>query len=544
MKKYITIALCVLLLVVLALPTFAAEETKMTVTPSKTVVQRGETIDFTVSVTGETPYTSLFAELTIDTNVFEFVSSVTKANLMVDYDGTSIVVLNTAGTNYVGDLQVLTFRVKDTAPIKPSAVTGTASGNSGALTVQFVGTTVSINCEHDYPAAWTKIDDQYHEKVCSKCGTHDKQEHTWNEGEPIEPATCTDPGKEKFTCDDGCGATKEERIDPKGHAWDNDCDKVCNNDADHTRETSHKYGEKWATDTTSHWHECTICGDRKDNEDHKPGPEATDTSAQICTVCEYVIKPAKEHVHSYGDEWVYDTDTHWHRCKTKASPDCYVKDAEAPHDYDDACDVSCNTCDYVREAPHSFDMELKANAVGHWNVCTKCGERSQVEPHNPGAEATEDTPQTCLDCNFVIKMQLNHVHDFGEEWHNDDASHWQSCNDPKCPEVQTLEPHKWNEGEQQTDGNWKYVCTVCGKEVTQAEQMGTEPTTPPTTAPSGNEPTQPAAPQNPGEGEDDGGIPWKWAGIAAIALLIIGFILLIIEFIRSRKTNMHGKFSK
>ena len=46
MKKYITIALCVLLLVLAAVPAFAAEETKITVTASKTVVQRGETVDF------------------------------------------------------------------------------------------------------------------------------------------------------------------------------------------------------------------------------------------------------------------------------------------------------------------------------------------------------------------------------------------------------------------------------------------------------------------------------------------------------------------
>ena len=545
MKKYITIALCVLLLIVLAVPTFAAGETKIMVTPDKTVVQRGETVELAISISGEASFTSVVAELNYDANVFEYVSSAaTSTGPMVDYDGVSIAILNMSGTKYEGDLLTITLRVKDTAPIDPSKVTGSASGNSGELAVQFVGTTVNINCEHAY-SAYEKVDDEFHTRTCSKCKSVDKQAHKWDEGEFCPAPTCTEPGKEKFTCtDETCDATKIVDLDPKGHDWSKSCN-VCANDPDHTRTDAHNYPDTMESDTTSHWYECADCHDRKDNEDHKPGPEATDTTAQICTVCEYVIKPAKEHVHKYGDEWVYDTDNHWHRCETKASPDCYVKDGVAPHEYSNDCDVSCNTCDYVRVAPHDFNSKLLGNVNGHYYKCTgaDCDAVSEVEPHIPGEEATENTPQTCTECGFIIKMQLSHVHDFGETWHTDDKDHWKSCSDPQCPEMDAYAPHEWDEGVE-VEGGYLYTCAVCAHQLTLTEQMGTEPTTPPTTAPSGNEPTQPAAPQNPGEPEEKGGIPWKWAGIAAIVLLIIGFILIIIEFIRSRKTNMHGKFSK
>lgn len=542
MKKYITIALCLLLLIVLAVPTFAAEATKMTVTSSKTVVQRGETVDFTVAISGTTAFTSVVAEFTFDANVFEYVSSTTTQNgPMVDYDEVSIAVMSLSAIKYEGELLTITLRAKDTAPIKSSAITGSASGNNGELPVTFVGTTVNINCQHSYPTTWTKVDGEYHEKICSKCQTHDKQKHTWDDGELTSPPSCTNEGKEEYTCIDGCGATKTEKVKALGHSWDNACDKTCNRkDCGYTRETEHEYSASWKSDATGHWHECIKkCGSESDFAAHTPGPEATANDAQTCTVCKYEIAPKLEHVHSFGTEWNYDTENHWHRCETPASPDCYEMDALAPHDYDDACDISCNTCGYVRVAPHSPNGEWRASANGHWSVCTICNTDTPILDHVPGPEATQDTPQTCAECNFIIKMELSHVHDFGEQWYSDDTNHWQSCNDFRCPEVQSMEPHAWDEGEELPDGGFLYICSVCAKQMIMTEPMGTEPST----VPSTGAPTNPDA-SRPAEKEPKDAISWEWAGIAAIVLLIVGVVLLVIEFIRSRKTNMKGKFSK
>ena len=85
------------------------------------------------------------------------------------------------------------------------------------------------------------------------------------------------------------------------------------------------------------------------------------------------------------------------------------------------------------------------------------------------------------------------------------------------------------------DGKLRYTCAICTKELILEEPMGSEPETQPTTPPTT---------QKPGQKEEKGGFPWQWAGIAAIVLMLVGVVLLIIEFIRSRKTNMHGKFSK
>ena len=55
----------------------------------------------------------------------------------------------------------------------------------------------------------------------------------------------------------------------------------------------HDYAETWSSDATNHWHECTRDpAHHNDEAAHNPGPAATATKPQTCTVCGYVIAPA------------------------------------------------------------------------------------------------------------------------------------------------------------------------------------------------------------------------------------------------------------
>ena len=44
------------------------------------------------------------------------------------------------------------------------------------------------------------------------------ESHTWDEGEVVRPATCTEDGEIRYTCTE-CGKTKTEVIPAKGHTW-------------------------------------------------------------------------------------------------------------------------------------------------------------------------------------------------------------------------------------------------------------------------------------------------------------------------------------
>ena len=212
---------------------------------------------------------------------------------------------------------------------------------------------------------------------------------------------------------------------------------------------SHNYQTTWSSDETSHWHECSKCGDKKNTTSHTAGAAATESTAQTCTVCEYVITHALGHTHNYGSEWLSNATEHWHKCGGCSS----TKD-NAPHDYTNACDSDCNTCGYVRTITHSYKTEWSSNEEKHWYECSVCGDKSSEANHIPGAEATETTDQVCTVCNFVIQESLGHTHNYNSS-KNDETNHWKEC---ACGEKGELGAHADND----STGD----CDVCGYQIT------------------------------------------------------------------------------
>ena len=539
MKKIFPILLCVLLIGALALAV-SAEGSSVALTPSKNTLERGDTFTIVANLTNTDAINTGGVALSYDESVFELTGG--SCNIEGVLFG-QVGVSDKAGAFMMSAPQVVSgkiftfnFKVKADAVFGSYNIQVTASvGVSTGSTIPATGTTVTVTCKHTY-GEWTKVDDSKHQQICTKCQNPKVESHDWNDGTAKPAATCDKPGQIEYKCL-LCTATKTEDVKALGHKFDNDCDATCNRTGcTYTRTVSHKFATAWSNDKNGHWHECTICKKGAEYADHIPGPAATEQNAQTCTICDYEITPAIGHVHEMSTEWITDAQYHWHRCQKK-NPSCYYVEDKAEHDYDNDCDVTCNTCSYIREAPHNYTGEWKGGLDGHWYVCTACGAKSEVYPHEPGPEATQDTPQTCTECNFIIKKELNHTHDFGSEWYSDEQNHWQSCTDGTCFETTHMEPHSWDEGVEQEDGSLQYTCQVCGKQTVTAEPMP-QPTEPQPTVPeatTGNENS---------EQENSGKFPWQWAGIAAVVLLVIGIILLVIEFIRSRKVNTHGRFSK
>lgn len=539
MKKIFPILLCILLISVMAFSASAAGSS-VAITPSKTTLERGDTFTIVANLTNTEAINTGGVVLSYDESVFELTGgSCDIAGVLFGQVG----VKDKAGAFMLSTPQVVSgkiftfqFKVKSDAAFGTYNFQTTASiGVSIGSSISATGATVTVSCKHTY-GEWSKVDDGKHQRICSKCQTPQIEEHDWNDGQAKPAADCDTPGKIEYKCL-FCSATKTEDVKALGHKFDNDCDATCNRTGcDYTRTASHKYASAWSSDKNGHWHECSVCGNKKDSAKHTPGPAATEQNAQLCTVCNYELAPAIGHVHEMSEEWITDDQYHWHRCQKK-NPSCYHVEDKAEHDYDNDCDVSCNTCAYIRIAPHSYTGEWKAGPDGHWYVCTACGVKSEVYQHEPGPEATQDTPQTCIECNFVIKLPLSHVHEFGEEWYSDEEHHWQSCTDSACLETTEKQPHTWDEGVELDDGTLQYTCTVCGVEKVTGEPI------PGPTEPAPTVPSSPSANQDP-EQKDSGSFPWQWAGIAALVLLVIGIVLLVIEFIRSRKVNSHGRFSK
>ena len=252
---------------------------------------------------------------------------------------------------------------------------------------------------HTY-GAWTNVDTEQHKHICQVCDKEETENHTWNSGVITTKPTCKDEGEKTYTCT-SCNTTKTEVIEKlTTHTYDHDCDTDCNV-CGVTRETTHQYKTTWSKDKNEHWHECSVCKDKKDAASHTPGAAATEYNPQTCTTCGYVIKAALGHKHKYATTWTTDEKGHWYVCSG-----CEEKGSYADHDFENDCDTDCSVCEYTREIEHAFEEKWVTDENGHWHVCSVCELKQDEAAHEPGAEATATTAQTCTICDYEIAPAL------------------------------------------------------------------------------------------------------------------------------------------
>lgn len=254
----------------------------------------------------------------------------------------------------------------------------------------------------------------------------------------------------------------------------------------------------WSFNGTHHYKKCTRCQEiiPGTTAAHSGGKATCETDG-ICTVCRYAYIKASEDYHVPDtSKWIARVDMyHFHKCSI--------------------CGAHCDIEDH-RWSPKYHPV----NASGHAYQCADCKGYDQVHPHNPGPEATADTPQTCKDCGYIIEPAKNHQHDLtkvpqtpatctqegnieyyvctgcndcftdaagknkipetmsveigalghtpSDTWSMDEEMHWRTCETCKAILEETHMHHEFAEG----------VCTTCsyqlGSEITPDQP--TEPT--------------------------------------------------------------------
>ena len=139
----------------------------------------------------------------------------------------------------------------------------------------------------------------------------------------------------------------------------------------------------WTTSSSSHWHECEVCG------------------ANLV-----------EGKHTTDDEWHTDGSSHWHECTTcGARLDVTAHETDAKWHSDGASHWrECVTCGAKLGAEkHAAGDEWSHDEVQHWRECAACGERVGAEAHDwgewvvtDGATATESgsRERECATCGL------------------------------------------------------------------------------------------------------------------------------------------------
>ena len=419
---------------------------------------------------------------------------------------------------------------------------------------------------HECSVCHTKKDEAAHiydnacDKDCNICGQTREVTHSYSEVWSYDE---TNHWHECSVC--------HTKKDETPHTYDNACDTTCN-DCGKTREITHSYSEVWSNDETNHWHECSVCHTKKDEAAHIPGAEATETTAQTCTVCGYVIKAPLGH-------------THRPTIVRRVEPTCekagnieHYKCSCGKLYYDAAATKEItNAAKIILSATgHARGGDWKYSEIYHWHECAVCGERMDTAFHRAGAEATETTPQTCAVCGYVIKEALGHTHSFTEkntdakylksaatckasaeyyyscscgekgtetfksgeklahnfktEWSSNGEKHWHECS--LCGEKNKESSHRfeWKTDKAATAteaGSKHEECTVCGfkKDAVTIEPTGTTTTTPAQTTTGGTTETP-----------EKSGNAWILIAVAGVVVLGGGAAAAVVA-VKKKKEN-------
>ena len=218
-------------------------------------------------------------------------------------------------------------------------------------------------------------------------------------------------------CDTSCNNCGHSR--PTSHTYDNNCDEKCNV-CGATRTVSHSYTPYYLSDASKHWRQCNDCGHVGYSEGHVPGNPPTETTSQICIICNYVIQPAT-HTHNFSDEFRNNANQHWYECE------CGARKNSSNHDYKNDCDSNCDVCDYARNTDHVFDQGVvtKEPTTTEGGIitytCTKCGENkyenlnpisggNNPDPNNPGGgENQKDETSNNKPNDGALKLETGPV---------------------------------------------------------------------------------------------------------------------------------------
>ena len=256
---------------------------------------------------------------------------------------------------------------------------------------------------HTFSAEWSYDEEgHWHAITCSHTDAEiQKQNHTWDEGTVLTPATHIATGELQLTCT-VCGQTKVEIIPADAEA--------------------HSFSEEWTFDETHHWHAATcehtsICGSYEehswDNTSIIKDPTCSEDGIALlsckCGTTKEVVVPA---THTFSEEWTSDDDYHWHVAICEHTDQVSEK---GEHIWDDGVTTpathlkegktvfTCNVCGKQREetlpviGEHTYSAEWSFDLTHHWHKAS-CGHDELITDQE---EHTIDINGNCTVCTFV-----------------------------------------------------------------------------------------------------------------------------------------------
>ena len=345
--------------------------------------------------------------------------------------------------------------------------------------------------------------------------------HQYGEWVVTEAATCDEKGTQTRTCP--CGEKESVTISPTGHEekiiegkaatctspglTDGKSCKNCGEilveqeeipALDHNITTDSAKAPTCTEDGLTEGKHCDRCDYKVAQKvipalGHTAGDEADCLNAQICTVCNTELAPAKGHTEVI-DEAKSPTCTEIGLTEGKHCSDCgeiLVAQTELnkiAHTYDDNYDESCNVCGFIRDAECAHidltilpakDATCTESGLTEGKVCSKCQEilvAQETVPalgHTAGDEATCTDDQICTTCGKVLASALGHN---PGEWIitmsagcETDGERLQQCQNCRAIVGHETIPALGHTPGAEADCENAQICTVCKVELAPAK---------------------------------------------------------------------------
>jgi len=291
-------------------------------------------------------------------------------------------------------------------------------------------------CNHNYVI---ESNDTQHWEECTECG-ETKEDTT---AEHIYEYTDNGNGTHNASCTVCDYTITQECIYEEGECIY--CNAEDPNIETPPTECEHTYEMK--NDTTTHWEECTKCGEKNTETTAAHTYEYTDngneTHKATCTICNY--------------------------------------ETSRSHNYLNGECTDCNAKEPTSENPCAHEYVLNKNDQQHWEECTKCGNvNSETLSNHTYGNYTDNGNNThsavCVICDYV--KTVSHEYQDGEckdcnaidpnaecehnyEMKSNTTSHWEECT--KCNQVKTgtVETHTFTNYSDNGDGTHTGICSKC-----------------------------------------------------------------------------------
>lgn len=324
----------------------------------------------------------------------------------------------------------------------PGSEVSAKDGENHWFACTYPGCKAQVSAAHELDETVWAHDGDQHWRVCKVC-----QEPVENSREAHTP-----------TADDDC-------------TTDIDC-AVCGAVAVKGAE-KHDFATDWAGDGEKHWHACQNkdCQVRDGEKSHSPAEDDGDcTTGALCTVCGLTYTEAQEE-HSWGEEWLSSKKGHWHACENEGCEQTSKRVAhESPEDDEDCTTAElCTVCGYVlTKAQKAHKLVWRSDANGHWQECVNegCAYAAAPEAHQAGEDDKDcTTAELCTVCEWEITAAKEHS--LSKEWSSNEKKHWHECENEGCEVRLDKAAHG---GEDDGDCRTALKCADCGYELLAAKK--------------------------------------------------------------------------